>query len=50
MANLPEEVDVVVVGGGVMGASATFHLAEAGVSVLQHQKQLAAFAPTSLMN
>lgn len=34
MANLPESVDVVVIGGGVMGASTAFHLAEAGVSVL----------------
>ena len=38
MANLPEEVDVVVVGGGVMGASTAFHLAEAGVSVLLVEK------------
>jgi sarcosine oxidase subunit beta len=29
-----ERVDVVVVGGGVMGASIAFHLAEAGVDVL----------------
>jgi sarcosine oxidase, subunit beta len=28
---LPERADVVVVGGGVMGTSAAFHLAEAGV-------------------
>ena len=28
---LPDKVDVVIVGGGVMGASAAFHLAEAGV-------------------
>ena len=28
---LPDQVDVVIVGGGVMGASAAFHLAEAGV-------------------
>ena len=31
--SLPESADVVVVGGGVMGASTAFHLAEAGVSV-----------------
>jgi len=31
---LPERSDVVIVGGGVMGASAAFHLAEAGVSVV----------------
>ena len=30
---LPARVDVVVVGGGVMGASTAFHLAEAGVGV-----------------
>src|SRR4051812_49881100 len=28
---LPERADVVIVGGGVMGTSAAFHLAEAGV-------------------
>jgi sarcosine oxidase subunit beta len=31
---LPARADVVVVGGGVMGASTAFHLAEAGVDVL----------------
>lgn len=31
---LPAQVDVVVVGGGVMGASTAFHLAEAGVGVV----------------
>ena len=31
---LPERADVVVVGGGVMGASTAFHLAEAGVGVV----------------
>ena len=31
---LPDRAEVVVVGGGVMGASAAFHLAEAGVSVV----------------
>lgn len=30
----PDSADVVVVGGGVMGASAAFHLAEAGVDVV----------------
>lgn len=34
MADLPARADVVVVGGGVMGASAAFHLAEAGVDVV----------------
>ena len=32
--SLPSGSDVVVVGGGVMGASTAFHLAEAGVSVV----------------
>ncbi|AXB44961.1 NAD(P)/FAD-dependent oxidoreductase [Amycolatopsis albispora] len=34
MAKLPEEAGVVVVGGGVIGTSCAFHLAEAGVDVL----------------
>lgn len=34
MSGLPERADVVIVGGGVMGASTAFHLAEAGVSVV----------------
>ncbi len=34
MSRLPERADVVIVGGGVMGASAAFHLAEAGVDVV----------------
>lgn len=34
MADLPGSADVVVVGGGVMGASTAFHLAEAGVDVV----------------
>lgn len=43
---LPAEADVVIVGGGVMGASAAFHLAEAGVTdvVLFEADQLAAGA------
>jgi sarcosine oxidase, subunit beta len=32
--SLPTASDVVIVGGGVMGASAAFHLAEAGVDVV----------------
>lgn len=47
MANLPEHVDVVVVGGGVMGASAAFHLAEAGVSVVLIEKSELASGSTS---
>ena len=34
MSVVPEQADVVIVGGGVMGASTAFHLAEAGVSVV----------------
>ena len=30
--NLPDSADVVIIGGGVMGTSIAFHLAEAGVS------------------
>src|SRR5690242_15237423 len=33
-APLPSAADVVIVGGGVVGASAAFHLAEAGAQVL----------------
>lgn len=39
--------DVVVVGGGVMGASAAFHLAEAGVSVVLVEKAELASGSTS---
>ncbi len=34
VAPLPESASVVIVGGGVMGTSAAFHLAEAGVDVV----------------
>lgn len=34
MGQLPSRAEVVVVGGGVIGASVAFHLAEAGVDVL----------------
>lgn len=34
LASTPAAVDVVVIGGGVIGASVAFHLAEAGVDVL----------------
>ena len=44
---LPDQVDVVIVGGGVMGASAAFHLAEAGVSVLLCEKNELASGSTS---
>ena len=45
--SLPVEVDVVIVGGGVMGASAAFHLAEAGVSVILFEKNELASGSTS---
>jgi sarcosine oxidase subunit beta len=43
---LPDTAEVVIIGGGVMGASAAFHLAEAGVTdvVLFDADQLAAGA------
>ena len=44
---LPDRVDVVIVGGGVMGASAAFHLAEVGVSVLLCEKNELASGSTS---
>ncbi len=47
MAQLPEQADVVVIGGGVMGASAAFHLAEAGVSVVLIEKAALASGSTS---
>ena len=45
--SLPSKVDVVIVGGGVMGTSAAFHLAEAGVSVLLCEKNELASGSTS---
>lgn len=45
--SLPSQVDVVIVGGGVMGTSAAFHLAEAGVSVLLCEKSELASGSTS---
>jgi sarcosine oxidase subunit beta len=44
---VPNQVDVVIVGGGVMGTSAAFHLAEAGVSVLLCEKNELASGSTS---
>jgi sarcosine oxidase subunit beta len=42
VAQLPDNAEVVVIGGGVMGASVAFHLAEAGVDVaLVERGQLA---------
>ena len=45
--NIPQRVDVVIVGGGVMGASAAFHLAEAGISVALIEKSELASGSTS---
>jgi sarcosine oxidase, subunit beta len=47
-AALPERADVVVIGGGVMGASTAFHLAEAGVTdVLLLERDALACGSTS---
>lgn len=45
--SLPNQVEVVIIGGGVMGASTAFHLAEAGVSVLLCEKNELASGSTS---
>ena len=47
MSLLPEKSDVVIVGGGVMGASTAFHLAEAGVNVLLLERDSLASGSTS---
>lgn len=44
---LTGSADVVIVGGGVMGASAAFHLAEAGVSVVLLERDELASGSTS---
>jgi sarcosine oxidase subunit beta len=44
---LPARADVVVVGGGVMGSSAAFHLAEAGVDVVLVERGQLAGGSTS---
>jgi sarcosine oxidase subunit beta len=44
---LPESATVVIVGGGVMGASAAFHLAEAGVDVVLLERDELASGSTS---
>jgi|tagenome__1003787_1003787.scaffolds.fasta_scaffold20973638_1 sarcosine oxidase subunit beta len=46
-AALPTRAEVVVVGGGVMGTSAAFHLAEAGVDVLLLERGQLAGGSTS---
>lgn len=47
MSRLPQRADVVVVGGGVMGASTAFHLAEAGVDVVLLERNELAGGSTS---
>ncbi len=46
-SDFPTEADVVIVGGGVMGASAAFHLAEAGVKVVLVERDQLASGSTS---
>lgn len=46
-APLPESASVVIVGGGVIGCSAAFHLAEAGVDVLLLERAELASGSTS---
>jgi len=47
MSALPARAEVVVVGGGVVGTSVAFHLAEAGVDVLLLERQELASGSTS---
>ena len=47
MSTLPATAEVVVVGGGVIGTSAAFHLAEAGVDVLLLERAELASGSTS---
>jgi len=47
LTNIPESAEVVVIGGGVMGASAAFHLAEAGVGVVLVEREQLASGSTS---
>lgn len=48
--DLPERASVVVIGGGVIGASIAFHLAESGVAdvVLVEKDELACSGPLTL--
>lgn len=47
MSELPARADVVLIGGGVMGASAAFHLAEAGADVCLVERAELASGSTS---
>jgi len=47
MTSLPDSASVVVIGGGVMGASTAFHLAEAGVDVVLLERDSLAGGSTS---
>jgi sarcosine oxidase subunit beta len=47
VTELAEQVDVVVIGGGVVGCSTAFHLAEAGKSVLLVEKSAIASGSSS---
>ena len=47
MSSLPATADVVVVGGGVIGTSVAFHLAEAGVDVCLLERDVLAGGSTS---
>ncbi|MEP7223855.1 MAG: FAD-binding oxidoreductase [Actinomycetota bacterium] len=47
MTDLPKSADVVVVGGGVIGTSVAFHLAEAGVDVCLLERDELASGSTS---
>ena len=47
MSRVPERAEVVVVGGGVIGTSAAFHLAEAGLDVLLLERSELASGSTS---
>jgi sarcosine oxidase, subunit beta len=46
-ADVPRSADVVIIGGGVMGTSAAFHLAEAGARVVLVEKDQLASGSTS---
>ena len=47
MSSIPSHSDVVIIGGGVMGASTAFHLAEAGVNVTLLERDSLASGSTS---